>query len=251
MLTRIQIEQFHHDGYLLLRQRVSLAACAIMRSVVLQQLHEHAAPLEYEADVGYAGAPATRDAPGGHTVRRLRAAYRRHPCFQQWAGDPGLIASLVQLFNQPVVLNLAHHNCVMTKQPGWGTATGWHQDIRYWCFSDSNLITVWLALGEEHAGNGGLQVIPGSHRWKIGPDQLDSLDFLRPELPQNQALVSQGTALSLAPGDVLYFHSGLFHSAGKNLSGERKLSLVFAYHGSATLAQVGSRSAAAGEVSFT
>lgn len=250
MLTSDQINQFETDGYLVLRQRVGSAILDPMRQVVLQQLGDALAPVEYEAEVGYAGAPTSKLAPGGETVRRLRGAWGRDCLFQEWAADPSLIADLQQLFGEAVVLNLAHHNCIMTKHPAWGTATGWHRDIRYWSFSDPNLVTVWLALGNEHAGNGGLLVIPGSHRWQIGSDQLDALDFLRVDLPQNQALVAQGTALSLARGDVLFFHSSLFHAAGRNQSDERKLSVVFAYHGETTHPMADSRSAAAGEIHF-
>jgi phytanoyl-CoA hydroxylase len=200
--------------------------------------------------VGYAGAPASREAPGGRTVRRLRGAWQRHQLLQQWAADPELVATLGQLFDQPVVLNLAHHNCVMTKHPDWGTATGWHRDIRYWSFAHADLITVWLALGPENAGNGGLQVLPGSHRWQVAPQQRDALDFLRPDLPQNQALMAQGVTLSLGEGDVLLFHSSLFHAAGANLSGQRKFSVAFAYRGADNLPLAGSRSAAAGEIAL-
>ncbi len=248
MLTSLQIAQFQRDGFLILRARVAQHLCAQLRAVVLQQLEAAAAPLEYEADLGYTGAPASRDAPGGGTVRRLRGAYHRDTLLQQWAADPDLIATLGQLLTPPIALNLAHHNCVMTKHPDFGTATGWHRDIRYWKFSNDNLITVWLALGDEDADNGGLQVIPGSHRWQIGPEQKDALDFLRPDLPQNQALIAQGIALSLTAGDVLLFHSSLYHAAGNNQSATRKLSVAFAYHGVDTEPLPESPSAAAGEI---
>ena len=251
MLTPTQIAQFHQDGFLLLRQRVTPIQCARLRSVAEQQLRDAVPPLEYEAEVGYAGAPAARHAVGGDTVRRLRGAWARDACFQEWAADPSLAAELAQLFGEPVVLNLAHHNCVMTKHPAWSTATGWHRDIRYWSFSDSNLITVWLALGDENVDNGGLQLIPASHNWQVDPTQLDERDFLRPELARNAELVAQAVALSLHQGDVLLFHSSLFHAAGKNQSGERKLSVAFAYHGRRTRPLPGSRSAVAGEVDVT
>ena len=251
MLTSLQIAQFQRDGFLILRTRVAQHLCAQLHAVVRQQLETAAAPLEYEADLGYTGAPASRDAPGGGTIRRLRGAYHRDTLLQQWAADPDLIATLGQLLTPPVALNLAHHNCVMTKHPDFGTATGWHRDIRYWKFNNDNLITVWLALGNEDADNGGLQVIPGSHRWQIGPDQKDALDFLRADLPRNQPLIDQGIVLSLAAGDVLLFHSSLYHAAGKNRSGVRKLSVAFAYHGADTAPLPGSPSAAAGEIIFS
>ena len=249
-LTATQIEQFCHDGFLVFRKLVSPAACETMLSVTRQHLQSAIAPVEYEADVGYPGAPQSLDAPGGRTIRRLRAAYQRDACFQQWAEDPRIITWLHQLFDERVCLTLAHHNCVMTKHPNFGTATGWHRDIRYWSFARNDLIAVWLALGAEKADNGGLHVIPGSHRLDITRGQLDDLDFLRTDVPENQPLFTQGRALELEQGDVVFFHSGLFHAAGRNNSHAVKTSVVFAYRGESNPPVAGSKSAAAGDVAL-
>ena len=250
MLSNTDIAQFHTQGFLVLRGYAPAPLCAALRQLAQDHLQRAVAPVEYEAEVGYAGAPVSLDAPEGRTVRRLRSAYQRDETLRAWASDAGVIARLRQLFGQPVVLNLAHHNCIMSKHPDWGTATGWHRDIRYWSFQQSNLITVWLALGDEDAHNGSLWVIPGSHRWQLEPAQLDQRDFLREDLPANRPLVAQGIALSLQAGDVLLFDSRLFHAAGANRSAQRKLSVAFAYRGADNLPAPGSRSAAAGEVDF-
>jgi phytanoyl-CoA hydroxylase len=247
-LSERQIEQFRTDGYLVLRKLIDPAACESMISVAESQLRNAVPPLEYETEVGYPGAPASMDAPGGKTVRRLRGAYHRDAVFKAFAQDRSLVAKLAQLFGEEVCLSLAHHNCVMTKHPDFGTATGWHRDIRYWSFARPDLIAVWLALGPENADNGGLKFIPGSHRLAIQPEQLDPLDFLRPDSPQNQVLFEQGITLELQRGDVVFFHSGLFHAAGRNNSASVKMSLVYAYHGKSNMPIQGSRSAAAGDV---
>jgi phytanoyl-CoA hydroxylase len=205
-------------------------------------------PVEYEAEVGYAGAPASLDAPGGRTVRRLRAAYQRDPAFRAWAEDPRIVEPLRTLLGERVCLTLAHHNCVMTKHPNFGTATGWHRDIRYWSFARNELVSVWLALGSEKESNGALKVIPGSHRLDIKRSQLDDLDFLRPDVDENQAIFAGGITVELEQGDTLFFHSGLFHAAGRNNGDSVKTSVVFAYRGESNLPVAGSRSAAAGDV---
>ena len=247
-LSEKQVNTFQTDGYLLLRNMVSPVLCEQMRATAKAHLLAAVPPLEYEADVGYPGAPVSIDAPGGKTVRRLRGAYHRDACFREWAEHPSLVAGLAQLFDEKVCLTLAHHNCVMTKHPDFGTATGWHRDIRYWSFARSDLISAWLALGPENAANGGLRFIPGSHRMGIAPAQLDELDFLRPDLPQNQALFEQGRSLELAQGDVVLFHSRLFHAAGRNTTGSVKMSLVYAYHAKGNRPIEGTKSAAGGGI---
>jgi len=247
-LSNLQLEQFENDGYLILRGMVTPVACDLMLSIAQKHLQGAVPPLEYEAEVGYPGAPASLEAPGGRTVRRLRGAYDRHECFRVWAEDRRLVAILRQLFREKVCLTQAHHNCVMTKHPNFGTATGWHRDIRYWSFAKPELISVWLALGAEDEANGALHVIPASHRMHIRREQLDDLDFLRPDVADNQPLFAQGISLELQKGDVLLFHSGLFHAAGRNTSAQVKTSVVFAYHGESNHPLAGTRSASAPNV---
>lgn len=250
-LSSEQMLQFRNEGYLVFRAMLEPAACERMLKVAAEQLRAALPPLEYEAELGYAGAPASLEAEGGRTVRRLRGAYDREACFHAWAQDARVVSRLRQLFDEPVCLTLAHHNCVMTKHPQYGTATGWHRDIRYWSFTQPDLICVWLALGNETADNGGLKFIPGSHRLHIAPDQLDELDFLRPEHPANQAIFAQGKIVELQQGDVVFFHSRLFHAAGVNATSAVKTSVAFAYHGSSNQAIAGSRSAASPDIRLT
>lgn len=250
-LSPAQVRQFRQEGFLVLPGMVAPDACAHIRDVVQDHLRRAVPPLEYEAEVGYPGAPSSLDAPGGRTVRRLQGAYQRDDALRAWAEDPRLVSSMEQLTEEPAVLTLAHHNCVMTKHPRYGTATGWHRDIRYWRFARNELVTAWLALGEERADNGALKVIPGSHRFDIKPEQLDALDFLRPDVPENAALFAQGITPALHAGDVMLFHSGLFHAAGPNMTDEVKMSVVFAYRGSSNLPLTGSRSADGGDVALS
>lgn len=248
LLSAAQIDSFRHDGFLLLKAFVPVQTCDELLHVTQEHIQQAIAPLEYEAEVGYAGAPASLDAPGGRTARRLRAAWQRDEHFQRWGSDPALVAILHQLFEEPVCVTLAHHNCVMTKHPTFGTATGWHRDIRYWSFPRNELISVWLALGPENADNGGLHFIPGSHKLQLQPEQMDELDFLRPDVAANQALFAQGISLPLEQGDVVLFHSGLFHAAGKNNSNQVKASVVFAYHGQSNQPLPDTRSSASPNV---
>lgn len=247
-LSPSRLDQFRRDGYLICRKMATPETCNALLAITRTHLRQTIAPVEYEAEVGYPGAPASLDAPGGRTVRRLRNAYQRDPAFQTWATDPRIIDWLRQWFGEPVGLTLAHHNCVMTKHPNFGTATGWHRDIRYWSFARPDLVSVWLALGTETEANGGLKVIPGSHRLDIRREQLDDLDFLRPDVAENQPIFAQGKALELEQGDVVLFHSGLFHAAGRNNSDTVKTSVVFAYRAHSNTPLKGSRSEQAGEI---
>ena len=198
--------------------------------MALRQLATQAGPLEYEAQVKYPGAPASTLAPGGTTVRRLLQAAARDPLFLQWATSPPIAARLHQLLGPRVELSQAHHNCIMTKNPAFSSATGWHQDIRYWSFEKPELVSVWLALGPEHEDNGCLWLVPGSHRLALRRDQYDADLFLRTGPEENDRLVQDKIAAELHEGDVLFFHCRLLHAAGRNCTGLTKFAAVFTYH---------------------
>ncbi len=231
-----QRSQFARQGYVIVPGLIPAGLRDSVSSFIAGALDPLQGPAEFEADVGYPGAPAHRDAPGGQTPRRLLQAYSRDECLRQLATSPEIGRTLAALMHiegesdDGVCLSQCHHNCVMTKYPGFSSATLWHQDIRYWSFDRRDLISVWFALGEENRHNGSLRVIPGTHTLDLERGRLDKDLFLRPELPDNRALIEQSEAVSLAPGDVLFFHCRLFHAAGMNRSDTVKLSPVFTYH---------------------
>ncbi|HKI73833.1 MAG TPA: phytanoyl-CoA dioxygenase family protein [Pseudomonadales bacterium] len=230
-LSDIDLAAFRRDGFLVARSLADRTTCVKMREVARDHLAQNLAPVEYEVDVRYPGSPTHADAEGGQTVRRLLHAYARNAVYRDWATSEPVAARLRQLFAcESVVLSQCHHNCMMTKQPGYSSATLWHQDNRYWSFDHQNLISVWLALGDETRANGCLRVLPGSHLLDIESGRFDAALFLRTDLPANKELVATAKTVELAAGDVLFFHSRLFHAAGRNLTDETKFSLVFTYH---------------------
>jgi phytanoyl-CoA hydroxylase len=250
-LNADELAGFNRDGFLVLRGLLSEDTRVAMRAVAERDLAALVEPLEFEADTQYPGAPASRQAPGGRTVRRLLQACDRDAVFRNQATAPTVVACLEQMFMQPVVLVQAHHNCVMTKAPAFSSVTGWHRDIRYWSYQRPELISLWFALGEERVENGCLNVLPGSHRVECAAQQLDAAQFLRPEHPDNAALLAQQYAVTLAPGDALFFHSQLFHAAGRNQTTETKLSAVFTYRAQDNLALAATRSATHPEIDLS
>lgn len=248
-LSLEEIERFREQGYLIIRGLLPEPVRQTMVAVTSAGLADEIPPVEFEADVHYPGSPASLSAEGGRTVRRLKQAYSRHPVFGEWMCSEPLVGRLQQLFGgRRVVMPLAHHNCVMTKQPRFSSDTLWHQDIRYWSYSRPELISAWLALGTENQNNGCLWVIPGTHRMSFRPEQFDEALFFRTDLPENQALIANKVPVELQPGDVLLFHSLTFHAASKNFTNQPKFSAVFTFRPADNPPRPGSRSAAAAEL---
>ncbi|MDB5808577.1 MAG: phytanoyl-CoA dioxygenase family protein [Betaproteobacteria bacterium] len=243
MFSADEVHEFNSEGYVVARGLASPAQCAAIRAVAERDLAAEVAPVEYEADTRYPGAPQSLDAPGGRTVRRLLQAYARDPVIAKWAVQPEMRARLEQLLGPRVELSQAHHNCVMTKNPSYSSITNWHQDIRYWSFDRPELVSVWVALGHEYFENGALMVLPGSHMLTYSPEQVDEALFLRTDVEANKPLVRTQRRIELAAGDVLFFHCRLFHAAGHNQTAETKFSLVFSYHAADNRPRAGTRSA--------
>ncbi|HEY9129482.1 MAG TPA: phytanoyl-CoA dioxygenase family protein, partial [Sulfurovum sp.] len=141
-----------------------------------------------------------------------------------------------------VVLTLAHHNSIMTKMPYFSYATGWHQDKRYWRYSNDNLVSVWLALDNEDSDNGVLEFIPGSHLMKFESGQFDEKEYFREDVDKNALLIEKKVSTSLNKGDIIIFHSLLLHRADKNTTQEPKIAFVYTVKGESTHAIEGSRS---------
>ncbi len=251
-LSAIQLAQFHKDGYLVLRGFLDSYRCDEIVAVSQEHLEKKIEPIETE--IGYIKrSKAYRTSVTDYTsykeqdekiiVRRLRQVYNRDSAFKAWMEDYKIRPVLRQILDDDVVLVTAHHNSIMTKMPYCSRETRWHQDRRYWRYSDNNLVSVWLALDQETGQNGVLEFIPGSHRMHFDSEQFDEKEYFSQECVKNQKIIASKVSTDLQKGDVVLFHSLLLHRANKNRSDKPKFSFVYTVKGAKTKALEGTRSA--------
>jgi len=256
LLTNQQHQSFQENGFLILRGFAHHVNCEAIRDVALVHLQHKIEPIETE--LGYHQKSKSYRTeikdyqslalPQESTVRRLRQVYHRDILFKEWMEDPKIRPILQQLLNDQVVLTLAHHNSIMTKLPHHSTATAWHQDRRYWRYSDDNLLSIWLALDHEDSNNGVLEFIPKSHTLHFQPDQFDEKEYFRTDHPKNMSLIETKVSTTLERGDVVLFHSKLLHRANANRTQTPKISFVYTVKGASTKVIEGTRSAAYPEI---
>ncbi len=246
-----EVDQFQHEGFVVVRGLVPETDLARMRRITERGVREEIAPIEYEAALHYPGAPESLQSVGGRTIRRLKQAHSRDFLFTEWMLRPEILGRLRQLLGPQIVCPLAHHNCIMTKQPQFSSETGWHQDIRYWSFQRPELVNVWIALGNERPENGCLQVIPGSHTLSLDRSRFDNDLFFRADLAENQPLIATKQFVELAPGDVLFFHCKTLHAASRNTTPETKYSAVFTFRAADNPPLPNTRSSALPELLLT
>jgi phytanoyl-CoA hydroxylase len=244
----LELSALREHGYLVVPRFVAQRNLEHLNEVARQQLTARAEPVEFEADLHYPGAPSSRTAAGGETVRRLLDAYARDPAFAAVAESPRIHDWMRAYFGEEVRMSRAHHNCVMTKHPRYGSLTGWHRDVRYWSFQHEDLVSVWLALGKEEVANGALWFVPGSHNMAFDARQFDAAKFFRADKRDNAALIATAVSPPLEPGDAVFFHAKTLHSAGRNETNQVKFSLVYTYHAGSNAPLAGSRSASKPEL---
>jgi phytanoyl-CoA hydroxylase len=218
-LSNIKAE-FEQNGFVILRAFVDSQYCDRILEIAQTHLKYEIKPLEFEGE--YIG----RDELNS-SVRRLRQVYDRDIVFKEWMEYPQIRPILKELIGDEISLVLAHHNSIMTKLPHKSTQTSWHQDIRYWNYTNDNLISVWLALDNEDSNNGVLEFIPHSHKMNFDKSQFEDKDYFSTTNPKNKNLIDTKTSNTLHKGDVLIFHSKLLHRANKNNTDKAKISFVY------------------------
>jgi phytanoyl-CoA hydroxylase len=251
ILTRQQLEEFKQNGFLVLRNFLPLDECQAILDVALAHLKHKVEPIESEIDYSGKSEEYRRDATDytsreekKHlTVRRLRQVYERDILFKNWMENEKIRPILKQLLNDEVVITTAHHNSIMTKMPNSSMETSWHQDRRYWSYSNDNLVSIWLALGEENSHNGVLEFIPTSHEMIFTEEQFGEKEYFSLKNEKNLSLIKTKKSSNLKSGDVVLFHCKLLHRANRNTTLKPKISFVYTVKAKGTKVLKGSRSA--------
>lgn len=121
------------------------------------------------------------------------------------------------------------------KPPRTGKATPWHEDTAYWdgrISSMEGLVTVWLAIDPVDAGNGAMQVIPGSH---LGDDRRRYVpvdmreNIFDSELDAATIDVDRAITFELAPNRCSIHDGRIVHGAPANASDRRRAGYTMRY----------------------
>jgi ectoine hydroxylase-related dioxygenase (phytanoyl-CoA dioxygenase family) len=227
MLTSSQIDQYHKDGYLVLKKFCSQAVIDKLFSVALQDDAMRKNALDLNDQTGKKTKLALWFTPGDDVFGYLTRSKK-------------MIDAVTPLLDSdsPVC---HFHSKLMQKEPRFGGAWEWHQDYGYWyknqfMFPDQ-LISVMVALTKAERENGCLQVIRGSHKLgrvnhgfageQVGADMV---------MVKNALKTMELIYCELEPGDALIFHSNLLHRSEANLSDYPRWSVISCYCSQSNLA---------------
>ena len=218
-LTPQLIDDFHQDGYLIVRE--------------LFDPQEIAGLLRFaKADAALADeAYVRRDSGGGETRLALRNDLDDTVPYTAVVRSQRIVQAMQILLGDEVY---HYHHKMMIKQPRIGGAWEWHQDYGYWynfgcLFPDMG--SCMVAVDQATTENGCLQVLKGSHK-------LGRVDHVRigeqvgadPERVEAARQRFELVAVELEPGDGLFFHGNLLHCSDQNHSEHPRWSLINCYN---------------------
>jgi phytanoyl-CoA hydroxylase len=148
---------------------------------------------------------------------RMMHPHRVNDVALRYLLDPRIATILADLFGEEP---LAAQSMLYFK-PAGARGQALHQDNFYLKVDPGTCIAAWVALDRADGENGGLQVVPGTHRMDIFcPEEADqSVSFTREYVPVPPGL--EAVQIDLDPGDVLFFNGSLVHGSGPNQSQDR------------------------------
>jgi len=115
----------------------------------------------------------------------------------------------------------------INKSPGAGSFIAWHQDNGYEPGEMAEYLTCWLALDDSALRNGGLEVIPGSHKSGLRHHEMQGVHAV---ITDGEVDTSKAVPLDAKAGELLVFSSLLVHqTVGNQTRDQHRRSWVIQY----------------------
>jgi ectoine hydroxylase-related dioxygenase (phytanoyl-CoA dioxygenase family) len=211
-LSAAQAAQFERDGYLIVRGFLSREE-AVQRRDHFMELHARGSVPGYFE-------PLSLQAAGGDMLRaypRMLQPHRWDETSRGYLLDERLEPLLSDMMG---AAPLGAQSMVYYKPPG-ARGQALHQDDFYLRTAPQQCLAAWLSLEDTDSENGGLFVVPGSHRLPLlCPHAAD----LRKSFTIEEVAVPVGmepVAADLALGDMLFFSGNVIQGSWPNVTTDR------------------------------
>ncbi|GAA4726304.1 phytanoyl-CoA dioxygenase family protein [Brevibacillus fulvus] len=148
---------------------------------------------------------------------RLRDYHKEHPAILRFVLEQKAIGTVEALLGEePLVISTSYY----FKGPGT-RGLPLHQDNYSIGVVPGTTCSVWVSLDAADEENGGLYVIPGSHKMGLlAPKSIPESDTEygeKLEIPEG----AKSLFIQTAPGDAVIFNGNLLHGSTANLSSNR------------------------------
>ncbi|MFG3509084.1 ectoine hydroxylase [Streptomyces sp. NPDC047821] len=216
-----ELESFERDGFLAVDRLITEDEVAVYRAELDRLVHDPA----IRADERSIIEPQTQD------VRSVFEVHRISDVFAQLVRDERVVGQAREILGSDVYV----HQSRINVKPGFG-ASGfyWHSDFETWHAEDGlprmRTVSVSIALTENFDTNGGLMIMPGSHRTFLGcagetpkDNYKKSLQMQDAGTPSDEALTKFADAHGIrlftgAAGSATWFDCNAMHGSGDNIT---------------------------------
>ena len=235
MLTAIQLEQYHRDGYVIVEQLFNDEESHLVLEIALadKALSDQAKKLdELEWDEKMAARVMSQGDGGGRETKFWVDDELGDDMYSAVARCSRIVEPLEQMLDGEVY---HWHHKMMLKAARTGGAHLWHQDFGYWHKTGYCLFPLMascmIAVNRTTKENGCLQVLRGSHH-------IGLINHIRVD-GQATADVDRVTAatarlpldyLELQSGSAVFFHCNLLHRSDQNNSEHSRWTLICCYN---------------------
>lgn len=232
-LSKEQINEYHHNGFLLLPGLFSQSEISLLLQE-MERIIEEDCPRRILEKNGQ--------------VRSFFAPEEGSDLYWEVIKDERILTPAMQLLNSNVYV---HQTKLNTKHAMVGDWWAWHQDFTFWHKDDgmprSEVLTAMLYLNDANEFNGPMLLIPGSHQEGIAAAAAieetgkqhgaqawfkeyqkstkymsaltaDLKYTLEQENIKKWAEQKGIVAAKAVAGSILFFHGNVFHASGNNLS---------------------------------
>ncbi len=216
LLTDDQIADFERDGFLILRDFYSPEEVAEIRDTFMKVNENGPVPGMSEISKHY-----TPEDPLSFYPRIMHP--HRHPesivgsVALRYLLDARVGNVLHDLFGEPAVAA----QTMFYFKPAGARGQDLHQDNFYLRVAPGTCMAAWMAVDAADPENGGMVVVPGSHRGEIVcPDKADPEIFFTGDHVEVPAGLKE-VPTDLRAGDMLFFNGSLIHGSYPNKSKDR------------------------------
>ena len=189
MLSSRQVQSYRDHGYLAVPGVLSAAEVAELQRVTDELV---------DASRGVAAHTDVYDLEPGHSaaeprVRRIKSPDLQHEVYARTLRHPAILDLVEQLIGPGVRYRSTKLNL---KSAGYGSPVEWHQDWAFYPHTNDDILAVGVCIDAMSDANGGLLVVPGSHRgplydhhqdgWFVGAitgAEVDSAQVAQLEIP--------------------------------------------------------------------
>ncbi|MFJ9852097.1 ectoine hydroxylase [Streptomyces sp. NPDC101150] len=216
-----ELSDFERDGFFAIGELLSAEEVAVYRAELDRLVHDPA----MRAD------PRSIVEPKAGTVRSVFEVHRISEVFAKLVSDPRVVGRARQILGSDVYV----HQSRINVKPGFG-ASGfyWHSDFETWHAEDGlanmRTVSVSIALTENYDTNGGLMIMPGSHRHFVGCEGATPKDNYKRSLQMQDAGIPSDEVLTKMAdkhgirlftgqaGSATWFDCNAMHGSGDNIT---------------------------------